>query len=165
MPSRISGAKGSLSHSSSDPGGTTSVWPAKQNTGPPFPRRAQRLVTSPKGRCSISKSAACKRSANNSWQPASSGVTDARRIRASVNSSVVLILIFCRYLFNPQQFVYRDFCTCLRVNPLHDDRTIQTAHKHIASNWQSLTSGDIIDVEYILNETKEKKISERLEVY
>ena len=44
----MTGTKGSLRHSSSGPDGTTSVWPAKQNTGPPRPRLAQKLSTGPK---------------------------------------------------------------------------------------------------------------------
>jgi hypothetical protein len=40
-------------------------------------------------------------------------------------------------------------------------RTMQIAHKHIIDNWDSLSDGDVIDVEYILYETKECKVSER----
>lgn len=42
-------------------------------------------------------------------------------------------------------------------------RTMPTAHQHIEKHWSALTSGDVIDVQYILGETTEKKTSERLE--
>ncbi len=48
----MTGSKGSVRHSSSGPEGTTSVWPAKQNTGPPLPRLAQKLSTGPKRKLS-----------------------------------------------------------------------------------------------------------------
>ena len=47
-PSRSVGTKGSLSHLSRGPGGTTSVWPANTVRGAPAPRRAHRLVTPPR---------------------------------------------------------------------------------------------------------------------
>jgi hypothetical protein len=37
------------------------------------------------------------------------------------------------------------------------------AHRYIEENWNALSDGDVIDVEFILGETKEKKISERYE--
>ena len=43
-----------------------------------------------------------------------------------------------------------------------DDRTYQTAHYHIMENWDSLKSGDVIDVEFILGGTTEPKKSERI---
>lgn len=42
-----------------------------------------------------------------------------------------------------------------------DGRTKRTAHKYITDNWGQLDSGAVIDVEFILDETKESKISER----
>ncbi len=54
-PSLMTGSKGSVRHSSSGPEGTTSVCPAKQNTGPPLPRLAQKLSTGPKRRLSTLK--------------------------------------------------------------------------------------------------------------
>lgn len=39
------------------------------------------------------------------------------------------------------------------------DRTHQTAHKYIIEKWDELEDGDVIDVEFILNETKEPKQS------
>ena len=36
-----------------------------------------------------------------------------------------------------------------------------TAHEHIILNWDQLKDGDVIDVEFILGETKVKKDSER----
>jgi hypothetical protein len=41
-------------------------------------------------------------------------------------------------------------------------RTKKVAHNHIAKNWHTLKDGDVIDVEFILGETKEPKLSERI---
>ena len=43
------------------------------------------------------------------------------------------------------------------------DRTKHTAHKYIQQNWDALNSGDVIDVEYILGETTEPKMSQSME--
>jgi len=40
------------------------------------------------------------------------------------------------------------------------DRTFRTAHQHVIDHWDELTSGQVVDVEYILGETKEPKRSE-----
>lgn len=40
-------------------------------------------------------------------------------------------------------------------------RTFPVAHNWIIENWESLADGDVIDVEFILGETKERKLSER----
>ena len=87
-PSLITGRNGSPCHSSSGPVGTTSVCPAKQNTGPPLPRLAQKLSTGPKRRCSTLKPMASRRSAIKAWQPPSVGLTEARTIRSSVSFRV-----------------------------------------------------------------------------
>ena len=42
-------------------------------------------------------------------------------------------------------------------------RTYPVAHKYIIDHWHDLIDGDVIDVEWILNEKADKKISERLE--
>lgn len=42
-------------------------------------------------------------------------------------------------------------------------RTMQVAHKYIEEHWKELRDGDVIDVEFILGETKEIKTSERLD--
>lgn len=41
------------------------------------------------------------------------------------------------------------------------NRTMANAHKYIIEKWQTLKSGDVVDVQYILGETKEAKSSER----
>jgi hypothetical protein len=41
------------------------------------------------------------------------------------------------------------------------NRTKRTAHDHIRDNWNTLKDGDVIDVEFILGETKTPKLSER----
>jgi hypothetical protein len=44
------------------------------------------------------------------------------------------------------------------VNP----RTFHVAHLHLMENFDALESGAVIDVEFILGETEQPKISERL---
>jgi len=39
--------------------------------------------------------------------------------------------------------------------------TYANAHHFILDHWDELKDGDVIDVEFILGETKEKKVSER----
>ena len=87
-PSLITGTNGSVRHSSSGPVGTTSVCPAKQNTGPPLPRLAQKLSTGPKRRLSTLKPMASSRSIISAWQPPSVGLTEARAISSSVSCRV-----------------------------------------------------------------------------
>lgn len=45
----------------------------------------------------------------------------------------------------------------------HGSRTMKIAHKHIKEKWNSLESGSVVDVEFILGETKEPKESEAKE--
>ena len=80
--------KGSDSHCAASPGGTTSVCPAKTNSGPDAPCVAQKLSTAPKRRDSTANPACCKRAIINGWQPASSGVTEAQAIKSRVSASV-----------------------------------------------------------------------------
>ncbi len=42
-------------------------------------------------------------------------------------------------------------------------RTLPMAHQHIEKHWDELTSGDVIDVEFILGEVGVPKISQRVE--
>jgi hypothetical protein len=39
-------------------------------------------------------------------------------------------------------------------------RTHRVAHNYITENWHTLQDGDVIDVEFILGETKQRKTSE-----
>lgn len=41
-------------------------------------------------------------------------------------------------------------------------RTMRFAHDHIQNNFTKLSSGDVIDIKYILGETNTKKLSERI---
>lgn len=41
-------------------------------------------------------------------------------------------------------------------------RTIPVAHKFIIENWSQLTSGNVVDVEFLLGERPRPKVSERL---
>lgn len=43
-------------------------------------------------------------------------------------------------------------------------RTYRVAHQFIIERWHDLDSGDVIDVEFILGERTEPKVSERLTV-
>lgn len=51
---------------------------------------------------------------------------------------------------------------CKAANDPYDwsDRTMKAAHNHIINNWDSLSSGDLIDVEFILGEKPEPCQSE-----
>lgn len=40
-------------------------------------------------------------------------------------------------------------------------RTMPNAHNWIIDNWDKLSDGDVVDVQYILGETKESKLTER----
>lgn len=42
-----------------------------------------------------------------------------------------------------------------------DSRTKGNAHNYIADNWHALKDGDVVDVQFILKETKEPRRSER----
>lgn len=40
-------------------------------------------------------------------------------------------------------------------------RTFQVAHHYIIEHWEDLVDGDVVDVEFILGESKAPKVSER----
>jgi hypothetical protein len=42
------------------------------------------------------------------------------------------------------------------------DRTWTTAHNYIVEHWNELRDGDVIDVEFILGESTQPKVSERV---
>ena len=42
------------------------------------------------------------------------------------------------------------------------NRTMQNAHLFIETYWSELCDGDVVDVQFILGETKRKKLSERI---
>lgn len=42
-----------------------------------------------------------------------------------------------------------------------NDRTMQTAHLYIEEHFDALKDGDVVDVEFILGESTQPKISER----
>lgn len=41
------------------------------------------------------------------------------------------------------------------------NRTMATAHAHLIQAWDSIASGDVIDVQFILGETQTPKVSEQ----
>ncbi len=87
-PSRMVGVKGSETHCSSGPLGTTSVWPAKHTTGASLPLRAHRLVTPLDSMVSNVKPSGARRAISRAWQPASSGVLDCLEIRSLASAKV-----------------------------------------------------------------------------
>ena len=42
----------------------------------------------------------------------------------------------------------------------HGDRTMTAAHDYVERHWDELESGAVVDVEYVLGETKQPKRSE-----
>lgn len=44
------------------------------------------------------------------------------------------------------------------------NRTMNTAHQFIEAQWDTLTDGDVVDVEYVLGESKTPKRSEQEQV-
>lgn len=44
-----------------------------------------------------------------------------------------------------------------------NDRTMLVAHRFIMAHWRELDDGDVVDVEFILNETAKPKTSKRVE--
>jgi hypothetical protein len=43
-----------------------------------------------------------------------------------------------------------------------NNRTYAIAHHFIIENWETLNDGDVVDVEFILGETSQPKVSERI---
>lgn len=43
-----------------------------------------------------------------------------------------------------------------------DTRTMPTVHLHLIDHWDEIESGDVIDVQFLLGETDEPKISEAI---
>lgn len=87
------------------------------------------------------------------------GVTDQDRylVRRSGFTSSPAMVMLCRMDANGVRH-------CASYDPFSwDNRTMGTAHQHIEKNWHSLNSGDVIDVEFVLNETQTPKKSERFE--
>lgn len=46
-------------------------------------------------------------------------------------------------------------------DPYDWSRTMRVAHEYILRHFDELTDGEVIDVEYLLGESKQKRISER----
>ncbi len=44
-------------------------------------------------------------------------------------------------------------------------RTMGTAHQYLLDHWDEIPSGSVLDVEYVLGETKTPKVSEKDEVF
>ena len=55
-------------------------------------------------------------------------------------------------------------CRCqYDPNKWNGCRTLGNAHNYILRNWDELSDGDVIDIQYILKETPTPKKSERIE--
>ena len=72
-------------------------------------------------------------------------------------------------LDDPSIVLCRMECSGVDRNATYDpyswggvSRTMPVAHDYIIKNFDSLNSGDVIDVEFILGETKQPKQSERI---
>ena len=66
----------------------------------------------------------------------------------------------CQYVF----LMKMDEPNRCEYNPAKwNDRTFQTAHMYIKDEWSSLHTGQVIDVEFILGETKKPKKTEMLQ--
>lgn len=51
--------------------------------------------------------------------------------------------------------------SCYDYHNWDNPRTWGIAHKYIEEHWDEITDSDVIDVEFILGETTEKKVSDR----
>lgn len=45
------------------------------------------------------------------------------------------------------------------------NRTMANAHNYIIDHWDELSDGDVVDVEYLLGESTQPKVSERLTIH
>ncbi len=67
----------------------------------------------------------------------------------------------CVILIKPQ-------CRSVSYDPYDWDpkrgRTMRIAHLHVKKYWDALNDGDVVDVQFILGETKQPKMSERITV-
>ena len=74
--------------------------------------------------------------------------------------------LFQRAGFGDQPLVYLIMLATeqCQYDPYHWDnrRTMGNAHHWIAEHWEELTSGAVVDVEFILGETAQPKRSEQL---
>jgi hypothetical protein len=69
------------------------------------------------------------------------------------------------YEQNKYIFVIRlQDCLCQYAPKKWGGRTMSTAHEYIRENFEILEDGEVIDVEYILGETPEPKVSEAKDV-
>lgn len=66
-------------------------------------------------------------------------------------------LILLTYLAGRSPAVYDPYDWDMRRG-----RTMHHAHLWIQEHWDDLTSGDVVDVEFVLGETTAPKVSERL---
>jgi len=69
----------------------------------------------------------------------------------------------CEYVVMTDNMIERGGVSRMETAPDYwCDRTRTTAHDFIENNWPILPTGSVIDVEYILGETKTPKLSERV---
>lgn len=68
--------------------------------------------------------------------------------------------------YDQNQYIFLTALQChkpITTDPYEwGDRTYKAVHLHLIDSWDDITSGDVIDVEYILKESDVKKLSENL---
>lgn len=77
------------------------------------------------------------------------------------------------YLLGAVGFYGRTYCIVTKLNNLESNynaynwssSTMEIAYSYIEQNFKDLTSGDVIDVEYILGKSPTKKEKQRIEDY
>lgn len=79
--------------------------------------------------------------------------------------------LMCRRAGYPEEGTEVIFGSLSNPNRTHcdpyewNDRTFHVAHRYIRENWEKLTSGQVVDVGFILGETPRPKVSERLSFF
>src|SRR3954470_11634508 len=126
-PFATSPEKGSLAQFSRGPGGTTSVWPAKQKCLPSLlPTLANRfsigVPPSSKRRRWQAKPIGFRAASSTPMAPASAGVTLGLRMRSAARATGSIMLAPGSVA---KQFVDRGLGPGLLIDPLHDDGAIE----------------------------------------
>ena len=96
------------------------------------------------------------------------GVDDVSRLTLHQRSNLeARRYLLCRSGYSPdgETIILVNLNDCRASNDPYgwNGRTMTVAHEFIEQNWDKLSDGDVIDVEFILGETTVKKTSERLE--
>ena len=68
-----------------------------------------------------------------------------------------------KYPFQIGVALSEEAATYLKAAAKADDRTYHVAHLYVQQHWDEITSGDVVDVEFVLGETDAPKESEIVE--